>query len=45
MSNTTLHAKTIYAVIHNGIDAMAGDGQVTLGQQVFMIQTASKVRR
>lgn len=26
MSNTTLHATTIYAVRHNGKAAMAGDG-------------------
>ena len=46
MSNTTLHATTIYAVRHNGkAAAMAGDGQVTLGQQVIMKQTARKVRR
>ena len=45
MSNTTLHATTIYAVRHNGKAAMAGDGQVTLGQQVIMKQTARKVRR
>lgn len=44
MSNT-LHATTIYAVRHNGEAAMAGDGQVTLGQQVIMKQTARKVRR
>ena len=42
MSNTTLHATTIYAVRHNGKAAMAGDGQVTLGQQVIMKQTAKK---
>ncbi|RZH70640.1 ATP-dependent protease subunit HslV, partial [Staphylococcus aureus] len=30
---------------HNGEAAMAGDGQVTLGQQVLMTQTARKVRR
>ena len=35
----------IYAVRHNGEAAMAGDGQVTLGQQVIMKQTARKVRR
>ena len=40
-----LHATTIYAVRHNGEAAMAGDGQVTLGQQVIMKQTARKVRR
>lgn len=45
MSNTTLHATTIYAVRHNGKAPMAGDGQVTLGQQVIMKQTARKVRR
>lgn len=45
MSNTTLHATTIYAVRHNGKATMAGDGQVTLGQQVIMKQTARKVRR
>ena len=45
MSNTTLHATTIYAVRHTGKAAMAGDGQVTLGQQVIMKQTARKVRR
>ncbi len=39
MSNTTLHATTIYAVRHNGKAAMAGDGQVTLGQQVNCIKT------
>ena len=30
---------------HNGEAAMAGDGQVTLGEQVIMKQTARKVRR
>lgn len=36
MSKTSLHATTIYAVRHNGEAAMAGDGQVTLGEQVIM---------
>ena len=45
MSKTSLHATTIYAVRHNGEAAMAGDGQVTLGEQVIMKQTARKVRR
>ena len=40
-----LYTTTIYAVRHNGEAAMAGDGQVTLGQQVIMKQTARKVRR
>lgn len=45
MMDNSLHATTIYAVRHNGGAAMAGDGQVTLGQQVIMKQTARKVRR
>ena len=45
MSKTSLHATTIYAVRHNGEAAMVGDGQVTLGEQVIMKQTARKVRR
>lgn len=43
--NNQLHATTIFAVRHNGDCAMSGDGQVTLGQQVIMKQTARKVRR
>lgn len=39
------HATTIFAVHHNGGFAMAGDGQVTLGNQVVMKHTARKVRR
>ncbi len=41
----TFHATTIFAVRHNGNAAMAGDGQVTLGNTVVMKQTAKKVRR
>ncbi|SEI69481.1 ATP-dependent HslUV protease, peptidase subunit HslV [Bhargavaea ginsengi] len=40
-----IHATTIFAVRHNGKAAMAGDGQVTLGNQVVMKHTAKKVRR
>lgn len=40
-----LHATTIFAVQHNGQSAMAGDGQVTLGNSVVMKHTAKKVRR
>ena len=36
---------TIFAVKHKGEMAMAGDGQVTLGNQVVMKHTARKVRR
>ena len=43
--STSIHATTIFAVQHNGHAAMAGDGQVTLGEQVIMKQTARKVRR
>jgi len=40
-----IHATTIFAVHHNGGCAMAGDGQVTLGNAVVMKGTAKKVRR
>lgn len=39
------HATTICAVQRNGATAIAGDGQVTLGQSVVMKNTAQKVRR
>ncbi|MCM3386742.1 ATP-dependent protease subunit HslV [Ureibacillus chungkukjangi] len=39
------HATTIFAIHHNGKCAMAGDGQVTLGNSVVMKHTARKVRR
>ncbi|MDF2945968.1 MAG: proteasome and subunit [Bacillales bacterium] len=39
------HATTIFAIRHKGKCAMAGDGQVTLGNQVVMKNTARKVRR
>ncbi|MBS5913335.1 ATP-dependent protease subunit HslV [Paenibacillus macerans] len=41
----TFHATTICAVRHNGKGAIAGDGQVTFGENVVMKQTAKKVRR
>ncbi len=40
-----MHATTIFAVHHNGKAAMAGDGQVTLGESVIMKHNARKVRR
>ena len=43
--SSSLHATTRFAIRHNGHSAMAGDGQVTLGEQVIMKQTARKVRR
>lgn len=42
---TTFHSTTICAVSHNGKFAMAGDGQVTMGESVIMKGTARKVRR
>lgn len=36
---------TICAVQHNGKSAMAGDGQVTMGEQVIMKGSAKKIRR
>ena len=39
------HATTILAVKKDGQVAMAGDGQVTLGQSMVMKHTAHKVRR
>src|SRR5690625_5556329 len=36
---------TIFAIRHQERMAMAGDGQVTLGNQVVMKHTARKVRR
>ncbi len=39
------HSTTICAVRKNGVMAMAGDGQVTMGEQVVMKGTAKKVRR
>jgi len=43
--SSEFHATTIFAVQQNGRSAMAGDGQVTLGQSVVMKHTARKVRR
>lgn len=39
------HATTIFAIQHKGSCAMAGDGQVTVGNAVVMKHTAKKVRR
>lgn len=39
------HSTTICAVMKDGKMAMAGDGQVTMGEQVVMKGTAKKVRR
>lgn len=39
------HATTILAVHHNGETALAGDGQVTMGESVIMKGTARKIRK
>ena len=36
---------TICAVKRNGVTAIAGDGQVTMGESVIFKNTAVKVRR
>lgn len=36
---------TILAVLHNGKSAMAGDGQVTMGESVIMKSQAQKIRK
>jgi ATP-dependent HslUV protease, peptidase subunit HslV len=41
----SLHGTTIFAVLKDGVGAMAGDGQVTLGNSMIMKATARKVRR
>ena len=43
--DASLHATTILAVKKDGVVAMAGDGQVTLGQNMIMKHTARKLRR
>ena len=40
-----LKATTICAVRRNGVTAIAGDGQVTMGESVVMKGTAKKVKR
>lgn len=45
MSTSQFHATTICAVRHNGRAAIAGDGQVTFGNQMIMKNSAKKVRR
>lgn len=40
-----MHATTIFAILKDGKGAMAGDGQVTLGNSMIMKQGAKKVRR
>jgi ATP-dependent HslUV protease, peptidase subunit HslV len=45
MSQSQFHSTTIFAVHKNGQAAMAGDGQVTFGQNMVMKNGAKKVRR
>ena len=39
------HGTTICAVKRDGVTAIAGDGQVTMGESVIFKNTAVKVRR
>lgn len=39
------HATTICGIRHKGQSAIAGDGQVTMGESVIMKATAKKIRR
>lgn len=39
------HATTIFAIRHEGKGAIAGDGQVTFGNNMIMKQQAKKIRR
>jgi ATP-dependent HslUV protease subunit HslV len=39
------HATTIFAIRHNNVGAIAGDGQVTFGNQMIMKHSAKKIRR
>lgn len=43
--NSSFHATTICAVYQQGKGAIAGDGQVTFGNQMVMKHQAKKVRR
>lgn len=43
--SSEFHATTICAVRHQGKGAIAGDGQVTFGNQMVMKNSARKVRR
>ena len=45
LMSTEFHATTICAVQRDGKTAIAGDGQVTMGNAVIMKGTAQKVRR
>ena len=45
INSTHLRGTTILAIVKDGKAAMAGDGQVTLGQAVAVKHTARKVRR
>lgn len=40
-----IHATTIFAIHHKGKCAIAGDGQVTLGNAIVMKNKAKKIRR
>lgn len=43
--NIMFHATTIVGIRHNGEVAIAGDGQVTMGEKTIMKNNAKKIRR
>src|SRR5690625_1419452 len=43
--NNQFHATTVIAIRHEGSGAIAGDGQVTFGENMIMKAHAKKVRR
>ncbi len=45
MANVEFHATTICGIKRNGQTAIAGDGQVTMGESVIFKSSATKVRR
>ena len=45
VKNMEIRGTTILGVKRNGQCAIAGDGQVTLGENTIMKRTAKKVRR
>ena len=45
MSNIEFHGTTICAVKKNGVTAIAGDGQVTMGETAIMKNGAKKVKK
>ena len=43
--DSVIHATTVVAIVGDGMAAIAGDGQVTLGERTVLKERAKKVRR